>query len=49
LIWALSSSAIARPAAAVREFRASLTGRNAQRITAGLDDRLHNAYTTRSS
>jgi transcriptional regulator with XRE-family HTH domain len=34
---------------AVREFRASLTGRNAQRITAELDDRLHIAYTTRST
>ena len=29
--------------------RASLTGRNAQHITAELDDRLHSAYTTRST
>ena len=34
---------------AVREFRTSLTGRNAQRITAELDDRLHSVYTTRST
>jgi transcriptional regulator with XRE-family HTH domain len=34
---------------AVRQFRASLTGRNAQHITAALDDRLHSAYTTRST
>jgi len=34
---------------AVREFRASLSGRNAQRITTELDDRLHSAYTTRST
>ena len=34
---------------AVREFRASLGGQVAQRITAELDDRLHSAYTTRST
>ena len=34
---------------AVREFRTSLTGRNAQRITTELDDRLHSVYTTRST
>lgn len=34
---------------AVREFRASLGGRNAARITGELDDRLHSAYTARST
>lgn len=34
---------------AVREFRASLGGRDAQRVTAELDDRLHSAYTTRTT
>ena len=34
---------------AVRQFRASLGGRAAPRITAELDDRLHSAYTTRST
>jgi hypothetical protein len=34
---------------AVRQFRASLGGQAAQRITAELDDRLHRAYTTRST
>jgi hypothetical protein len=34
---------------AVRDFRASLGPRAPQRITAGLDERLHSAYTTRTN
>jgi len=34
---------------AVREFRASIGGRNAPRITGELDDRLHSAYRGRST
>jgi hypothetical protein len=34
---------------AVRDFRSGLRGRAPQRVTAGLDERLYSAYTTRTT